>query len=205
VEGRRPRSRDGTLLCPAQLPGALDPVAANDLIGINSNMLQNRFVMPITTKCRGLADEVSEKGSAKPCSKPIDFTSLTLYQYIGREGAPFWTTLAVAPNYTYPEKTPSRKRSSYQGDIITAIVAGQPSRPKRLPSPGPLASEYAEMKGPLRKRHLSLQAWHCLCLKRSERRTTTTPISRLASASVPGHSIAVLEDSVGEGAVERAI
>src|SRR5947209_3938469 len=36
VERRRPRSGDGTLLCPAQLPGALDPVAANDLIGINS-------------------------------------------------------------------------------------------------------------------------------------------------------------------------
>ena len=36
VEGGRPRSRDGTLLCPAQLPGASDPMAANDLIGINS-------------------------------------------------------------------------------------------------------------------------------------------------------------------------
>src|SRR5262249_49510986 len=29
--------RDGTLLCLAQLPGAPDPVAANDVIGINSN------------------------------------------------------------------------------------------------------------------------------------------------------------------------
>src|SRR5215813_5135825 len=36
MEGGRPGSGDGTLLCPAQLPGALDPVAANDLIGINS-------------------------------------------------------------------------------------------------------------------------------------------------------------------------
>src|SRR5262249_46328171 len=36
VEGGRPRSRDGALLCPAQLPGALESVAANGLIGINS-------------------------------------------------------------------------------------------------------------------------------------------------------------------------
>jgi len=31
VEAGRPRFGDGTLLCPAQLPGALDPVAGNDL------------------------------------------------------------------------------------------------------------------------------------------------------------------------------
>src|SRR4029453_3006238 len=37
MEGGGPRSGDGTLLCPAQLPGAFDPVAANDLIEINSN------------------------------------------------------------------------------------------------------------------------------------------------------------------------
>ena len=37
VEAGRPGSGDGTLLCPAQLPGASDPVAADDLIGINSN------------------------------------------------------------------------------------------------------------------------------------------------------------------------
>src|SRR5712664_1330961 len=36
VEGGRPRSGDGTLLCLAQLPGALESVAANGLIGINS-------------------------------------------------------------------------------------------------------------------------------------------------------------------------
>src|SRR5262247_469175 len=36
VEGRRPRSRDGTVLRPPQLPGAPDPVATNGLIGINS-------------------------------------------------------------------------------------------------------------------------------------------------------------------------
>src|SRR5215813_14905202 len=36
VEGGDPRSRDGTVLCPAQLSGAPESVAANDLIGINS-------------------------------------------------------------------------------------------------------------------------------------------------------------------------
>src|SRR5262249_51239953 len=38
--GRRytTRSGDGTLLCPAQLPGAFDSVAANSLIGINSTV-----------------------------------------------------------------------------------------------------------------------------------------------------------------------
>src|SRR5215813_4868916 len=36
VEGGYPRSRDGALLRPAQFPGALDPMAANNLIGINS-------------------------------------------------------------------------------------------------------------------------------------------------------------------------
>src|SRR5207249_8873111 len=35
VERRGPRSREGTLLCPAQLPGAPDPMAIDDLIGIN--------------------------------------------------------------------------------------------------------------------------------------------------------------------------
>src|SRR5262245_38688743 len=36
VEGGRPRSRDGDLLCPAQFPGAPAPLAAHDLIGMNS-------------------------------------------------------------------------------------------------------------------------------------------------------------------------
>src|SRR5256885_1263019 len=36
VEGGCPRSGDGTLLRPAQLPGTFDPVAANNLIEINS-------------------------------------------------------------------------------------------------------------------------------------------------------------------------
>src|SRR5262245_23897479 len=52
------------------------------------------------------------------------------------------------------------RRSYYQGGIITAIAVGQPSRilrPMRLPSPGPLASEPAEIQGPLKKRYLGLQ------------------------------------------------
>src|SRR5262245_49281858 len=36
LEGGRPRSRDGTRLCPAQRPGAPDALAANALIGRNS-------------------------------------------------------------------------------------------------------------------------------------------------------------------------
>src|SRR5215510_5478475 len=36
VEGGRPRSRDGALLCPAPFPGAPAPLATHDLIGINS-------------------------------------------------------------------------------------------------------------------------------------------------------------------------
>src|SRR5467141_5369556 len=39
VEGGRPRSRDGALLCPAQFPGAPAPLAAHDLIGINVSVL----------------------------------------------------------------------------------------------------------------------------------------------------------------------
>ena len=38
VEGGRPRSGDGTLLCAAQLPGARESVAANGLIEINSDV-----------------------------------------------------------------------------------------------------------------------------------------------------------------------
>ncbi len=37
VVGRRARSRDGDLLCPAQLPGAPHALATNGLIGINSH------------------------------------------------------------------------------------------------------------------------------------------------------------------------
>src|SRR5262245_18264419 len=39
VEGGRPRSRDGTLLRPAQCPGTPKPLAAHNLIGINSSVL----------------------------------------------------------------------------------------------------------------------------------------------------------------------
>src|SRR5262249_61908793 len=35
MEGGRPRSGDGTLLCLAQLPGAPEPLVTHDLIGIN--------------------------------------------------------------------------------------------------------------------------------------------------------------------------
>src|SRR5215475_7551486 len=41
LEAGHPGARDGTVLCPAQLPGTLGPLAADDLIGINS-----REVMP---------------------------------------------------------------------------------------------------------------------------------------------------------------
>src|SRR5262249_24069256 len=37
VEGGRPRSGDGALLRPAQFPGTPKPLAAYNLIGINSN------------------------------------------------------------------------------------------------------------------------------------------------------------------------
>jgi hypothetical protein len=37
MEAGYPRCGDGTLLCPPQLPGAPDPVAANGLIGMNSD------------------------------------------------------------------------------------------------------------------------------------------------------------------------
>src|SRR5262245_15829695 len=50
--------------------------------------------------------------------------------------------------------------SSYQGDMITAIPVGQSSWilwPSRLPYLGPLSSQPAAMKGPLRKRNLGLQ------------------------------------------------
>src|SRR5262249_2742187 len=39
VEGGRPRSGHGTLLRPAQFPGTPTPLAAHDLIGINSDLL----------------------------------------------------------------------------------------------------------------------------------------------------------------------
>src|SRR5262249_18438052 len=39
VEGGRPRSRDGTVRGPPQLPGAPAPLVTHDLIGINSTTL----------------------------------------------------------------------------------------------------------------------------------------------------------------------
>jgi len=43
VEGGRPRSRDGALLCPAPFPGAPAPLATHDLIGIHSIGARARF------------------------------------------------------------------------------------------------------------------------------------------------------------------
>src|SRR6266851_8998586 len=57
VEGGRPRFGDGTLLCSTQLPGAPDPLAADDLIGINSNhhandsVCQDMGCMPSSSPC----------------------------------------------------------------------------------------------------------------------------------------------------------
>src|SRR5262249_40230016 len=45
VEGRRPRSRDGALLRPAQFPGTPEPLVTDDLIGINL-IVNNRHVIP---------------------------------------------------------------------------------------------------------------------------------------------------------------
>jgi len=40
MEEERPRSGHGTLLCPTHLLGASEPMATNDVIGINSSTLQ---------------------------------------------------------------------------------------------------------------------------------------------------------------------
>ena len=39
MEEERPRSGHGTLLCPTHLLGASEPMATNDVIGINSNSM----------------------------------------------------------------------------------------------------------------------------------------------------------------------
>src|SRR2546427_68001 len=43
VEERCPRSRDGTLRCPAQFPGAPDALATDGLIGINLNVCRGLY------------------------------------------------------------------------------------------------------------------------------------------------------------------
>ena len=74
VEAREPRSGDGTLLCPAQLPGALESVAANGLIGINSMVQMSRpnsyrlMNSPITRSCMR---SVLEKHSVRRTSRLI--------------------------------------------------------------------------------------------------------------------------------------
>src|SRR4051812_17082110 len=50
MEAGRPRSRDGDLLCPPQLPGASYALATNDLIRINSNTF---WITLVLTCCLG--------------------------------------------------------------------------------------------------------------------------------------------------------
>ena len=50
---------------------------------------------------------MSEKGSAKPHTKLIDFTHQKLCSSADREGALFWTNGSVGPKYMYPEQTPT--------------------------------------------------------------------------------------------------
>src|SRR6266851_1922296 len=54
VEGGRPRSRDGNLLCPAQLPGAPHTLATDDLIRINSLLSLVIGLPHVRKKRRGL-------------------------------------------------------------------------------------------------------------------------------------------------------
>jgi hypothetical protein len=56
-----------------------------------------------------LADQGSEKGSAKLHVKSIDFTGRTAWQYAGREGLLCWTKITVTGNYTYPEHMPGKE------------------------------------------------------------------------------------------------
>jgi len=53
-----------------------------------------------------LVARASEKGCAKPRAQSLDFTSLTAYPCVVREGLLFWTKLAMTQNYTYPDQTP---------------------------------------------------------------------------------------------------
>src|SRR5437660_5028029 len=70
VEGGRPRSRDGALLCPAQFPGALDSVAANDLIGINSDEDCRTAVLGKTERTVGWEGdgEPTRRGLVRHCN-----------------------------------------------------------------------------------------------------------------------------------------
>ena len=82
-----------------------------------------------------LANQVSEKGSAKPHAKSIDFTSRTSCQYAGREGLLSWTMITVTGNYTYPEQTPWRpSQSNRSRDVCHGGAA--------LSGPDELGAEY---------------------------------------------------------------
>ena len=47
VEGGGPRPGDGALLRPAQLPSTLEPLAAYDLIGINSKQYRRKRLVGV--------------------------------------------------------------------------------------------------------------------------------------------------------------
>jgi hypothetical protein len=75
--------------------------------------------------------------------------------------------LRVPPAYATQTRAMPRA-GCYQGDIITAIAVGQPSqmlRPRRLPSPGPLASEPAEITDPFLKRNIAPQSGTAFAIK----------------------------------------
>jgi len=65
VEGGRPRSGDGTLLCPAQLPGAPHALAADDVIEINStDVPKMQTLIPLKSQ----KSEVSFTVPMRPCT-----------------------------------------------------------------------------------------------------------------------------------------
>jgi hypothetical protein len=88
------------------------------------NALQNRSFMTVATKSRGWTLQVSENGSAKPRTKLIDFTRLKSCSSADQEGVLFWTNGSVAPNYAYPEQTPTIlyiHADLYRSDISWAM------------------------------------------------------------------------------------
>jgi hypothetical protein len=71
-----------------------------------------------------LADQGSEKGSAKLHVKSIDFTGRTAWQYAGREGLLFWTIVAMTGFRTHPEHTPDRAaREAIIAQAMTMTLA----------------------------------------------------------------------------------
>jgi hypothetical protein len=101
---------------------------------------------------------VSCAGDTRPCQA---LRLVTRYAAVVLHERRVFLLIRLRAPPAYAAQTCARQQAGcYQGDIITAIAARQPSRmlrSSRLPSPGPLASEPAEIQGPLRKRNLSLQ------------------------------------------------